>query len=128
MLETYRGQPLSVIEEQFRWRIPDRFNIGVAASERHSPRAVAMVHEHLDGTVDVVPHGHLTEQSDRLANALRSLGVLRGDRVAVILPQHPAVAISHIAICKLGDIAVLLTTPFGPHALPSASKTVGPGW
>ena len=63
------------------------------------------------------------------ANALAALGVRRGDKVAIILPQRPETAIAHIACYQLGAIAVPLSFLFGPDALEyrlndSAAKVV----
>ena len=57
------------------------------------------------------------ESSNRLANALAAHGIGRGDRVAILLPQAPAVAASHIAIYKLGAIALPLAILFGNEAI-----------
>jgi long-chain acyl-CoA synthetase len=43
---------------------------------------------------------------DRFANALGSLGVKKGDRVALILPNIPAYPIAHFAVMKLGGVLV----------------------
>src|SRR5688572_7428129 len=50
----------------------------------------------------------LDEEVNRLANGLRALGVERGDRVAIFLPNHPAFVTSYFAIQKAGGIAVSL--------------------
>src|SRR5258708_20930918 len=42
---------------------------------------------------------------------------MRGDRVAILLPQGPDVAVSHIAIYKLAAIALPLATLFGVDAI-----------
>jgi acetyl-CoA synthetase len=55
--------------------------------------------------------------SNRLANALRANGISKGDRVGILLPQCPETAITHVAVYKLGAIAVPLFTLFGPDAL-----------
>jgi acetyl-CoA synthetase len=55
--------------------------------------------------------------SGRLANALTGLGVRRGDIVAVLLPQCPETVISHLAIYRLGAIALPLSTTSGVDAL-----------
>ena len=44
-------------------------------------------------------------------------GIGRGDRVAILLPQAPEVAAIHIAIYKLGAIALPLATLFGTDAI-----------
>ncbi|HKP25425.1 MAG TPA: acyl-CoA synthetase, partial [Dongiaceae bacterium] len=62
-------------------------------------------------------YGALREWSNRLANLYRALGIARGHRVAVLLPQAPETAVAHIAAYKLGAIAVPLFALFGPEAL-----------
>ena len=64
-----------------------------------------------------VRFGELRDASNRLANALRGLGVQEGDRVAIVLPQRAEAAVAHIAVYKLGAVAVPLSTLFGPEAL-----------
>ncbi len=49
----------------------------------------------------------LAEQVNRLAAALSNLGVKKGDRVAVMLPNCPQAVISYYAILKLGAVAVM---------------------
>ena len=48
---------------------------------------------------------------------LRAHGIARGDRVAIMLPQAPEVAAAHIAIYKLGAVALPIAVLFGPDAL-----------
>src|SRR5207253_3876974 len=55
--------------------------------------------------------------ANRLSNALGGLGVKRGDRVALILPQRPETAITYIAVFQMGAIALPLSHLFGPDAL-----------
>src|SRR6185437_5791424 len=62
-------------------------------------------------------YGALRETSNRLANVLAAHGVEAGDRVAILLPQCPEVAAAHIAIYKLGAIALPLAMLFGVDAL-----------
>ena len=67
----------------------------------------------------------LRETSNRLANVLCAQGIGRGDRVAILLPQMPAVAASHIAIYKLGAIALPLAVLFGVEAISYRLKDSG---
>src|SRR5262249_59885073 len=78
-----------------------------------------------DGAVEEVSCGALREASSRLANALAARGVGRGDRIAILLPQGPAVAVSHIAIYKLGAIALPLAMLFGIEAISHRLKDSG---
>src|SRR5665647_927058 len=108
------------IYRQFRWQVPARYNIGVDVCDRwaaREPDRLAILHVRPDGGDDAISYGALRETSNRLANALRAHGVARGDRVAILLPQAPEVAASHIAIYKLGAVALPLATLFGIDAL-----------
>ena len=59
----------------------------------------------------------LQREANRLSNVLASLGVRRGDAVALILPQRRETAVAHIAVYQMGAIAVPLSFLFGPDAL-----------
>src|SRR5688572_24858932 len=86
---------------QFRWQIPERYNIGVDVCDRwadRDPRRSAILHVHPDGRVDDITYGWLKDTSNRLANVLRAHGIARGDRVAILLPQAPEVAAAHVAV------------------------------
>jgi acetyl-CoA synthetase len=104
----------------FRWELPQRYNIGVDICDRwaaHDPERVALIHMQANGRRDELTYGELKASSDRLANALRAAGVERGDRVGLLLPQRPETAITHVAVYKLGAIALPLAVLFGPDAL-----------
>jgi acetyl-CoA synthetase len=102
-----------------RWNVPADFNIAAAVCRRHAEdrSRVAIHREDEDGARATLTYHALQQQADRLSNALASLGVRRGDTVAIILPQRPETAIAHIACYQLGAIAVPLSFLFGPDAL-----------
>jgi acetyl-CoA synthetase len=105
--------------ERFRWRIPDRFNIGTACADDPAavdPDAPAII-DWSGETAQTLTYGELSERSSRLAAALAESGIARGDRVAILLPQSFETAIAHLAIYKLGAIAVPLAMQFGPDAI-----------
>ena len=108
------------IYRQFRWHVPARYNIGVDVCDRwaaREPDRLAILHVHPDGHQDAISYGALRETSNRLANVLHAHGIARGDRVAIMLPQMPEVAAAHIAIYKLGAVALPIAALFGPDAL-----------
>lgn len=103
----------------FSWSIPEFFNIGVDVTDKWAasdPTRTAIV-EWRDSSVVRTTFSELADQSNRLANLLKSRGLKRGDRVAVLAPQRPETAIAHAAIYKAGAIAVPLFSLFGPDAL-----------
>src|SRR6478609_2778837 len=115
-----RFDDYETICRKFQWHIPPDFNIAVAVCDRwaeREPDRVAIVHQHADGRCEAVSYAALRELSNRLANTLRARGIGRGDRVALLLPQMPEVAAVHIAIYKLGAIALPLAALFGPDAI-----------
>ena len=86
----------------FRWRIPPGFTISRACCDvwaEAEPDRVAIVHLGEAG-VRAWSYGELKRASDRLSNAFRGRGIVRGDRVAILLPQCPEVMIAHFAAMK----------------------------
>jgi acetyl-CoA synthetase len=105
---------------QFRWQVPARYNIGVDVCDRwaaQEPDRLAILHVRPEGSDQQITYGWLRETSNRLANTLRAHGIGRGDCVAILLPQSPEVAAVHIAIYKLGAVALPLAVLFGTDAL-----------
>ena len=72
---------------------------------RMTPGKTAIVHESTHHT-----YAELAERSTRLAHALRGLGVERGDRVAYLGSNHPALAETLFACGLLGALFVPLNT------------------
>ncbi|MGB3875210.1 MAG: AMP-binding protein [Shinella zoogloeoides] len=104
----------------FRWQIPDRFNIGTAVSDAwaaREPHRVCLQHFLPDAPPLSMTYGELAARSDAFAAALQAEGVGRGDRVAILLPQSFETVIAHVAIYKLGAIALPLALLFGADAL-----------
>ncbi len=101
----------------FRWEVPERFNLGVACSDTQPPERVALVAEDRTGLVRRVTFGELSGWSSRLAGGLSEMGVGRGDRVGLVLPQSLAAGLTHLALWKLGAISLPLAQLFGPDAL-----------
>ncbi len=113
---------------EFRWQIPARYNIGVDVCDRWAarvPEQAAILEVNARGEVKPITYWQLRERSNRLANALTARGVTRGDRVAVLLPQLHQTAVAHIAIYKIGAIAVPLAALFGVDALEYRLRDAG---
>ena len=115
-----RGRDYQETFDRFRWDVPEFYNIAVDVCDRHaddrSKRAL-VYHDEKTGAVVEYSFNQLREQSNRLANGLKGLGIDRGDRVGIVLSQRPETALTHLAAYKLGAIAVPLFCLFGPDAL-----------
>ena len=113
---------------EFRWPELARYNIGVDVCDRWAAQdasRLAILNVRADGKTEEITFGWLRETSNRLANTLSAHGVARGDRVAMLLPQTPEAAAGHIAIYKLGAIAVPLAILFGVDALTYRLQNAG---
>ncbi len=103
----------------FRWRVPEHYNIGVDVCDRHATgeRRLALIFQEEGGAVRRFTFDDIKAQSNRFANVLTAHGLRRGDRLAILLPQAPETAVTHVAAYKTGLIAVPLFTLFGEDAL-----------
>ncbi|EFV90343.1 fatty-acid--CoA ligase [Dietzia cinnamea P4] len=102
--------------EDFRWEIPERFNIGAACTDAHPPEAPAIVVDRGDAPPEITTFGQLGERARRLITFLRERGVGEGDRIAVMCAQSAETAVAHVAAYLMGAIAVPLSVKFGPEA------------
>ncbi|HUR89948.1 MAG TPA: AMP-binding protein [Ramlibacter sp.] len=103
----------------FRWEVPPHFNIAEVCCGRWARRRDAgtrvAIRAHGEGST--LSFAQLQASANRLSNRLRELGVRRGDRVAIVMPQRFETAIAYIAVFQMGAVAMPLSTLFGPDAL-----------
>lgn len=114
------GKNLEDVAARFSWDVPEFFNIGSAVSDEwaaREPDRVCLEHFNPDGEPDRLSYQGLARRSNAFARGLASLGVKAGDRVALMLPQGFETVIAHVAIYKLGAIAVPLALLFGVEAV-----------
>jgi acetyl-CoA synthetase len=107
------------VYESFRWQVPPDFNIARACCHRWAGDTgrVALHWEDESGETRSYTYRDLQEAANRASHMLAGLGVARGDRVALILPQRAETAIAYLACFQMGAIAVPLSFLFGPDAL-----------
>jgi acetyl-CoA synthetase len=103
----------------FRWQVPEHYNIARACCGQWAEdRARFALHwEDESGASAAYSFWDIQGAANRLSNALAALGVKRGERVAILLPQRPETAIAYIALFQMGAIALPLSHLFGPEAL-----------
>lgn len=121
-------ETFEALRRDFRWKIPNDFNIGRVVADdwaaKH-PERVCLQHFSPDGQHLSMTYGELASQSSALAEALTELGVARGDRVALLMPQCFETVIAHVAIYKMCAIALPLALLFGEEALESRLRDAG---
>ena len=105
------------------WFTDGGFNYVTSALDRHAAgpggERTALIWEGDDGAVRRLTFRELQLETNRLANALRQLGVERGDRVGVFMPMLPETVAAVLALGKLGAIFLPMFSGFGPEALGS---------
>ncbi|WP_227378120.1 AMP-binding protein [Haladaptatus halobius] len=105
--------------EVFEWDLPIDYNIARDLVRKHDdPKGtVALFQAYSNGQRKTYTFHDVDVYSNAVANGLKSLGIERGDRVAVIASQTPANLFAHLACWKIGAISVPLSILFGTDAL-----------
>jgi len=84
-------------------------------TERRSQDALRWEAE--DGTARTLTYAELYAEVNRCANALRALGLGRGDAVGLYMPMTPEICIAFLAIAKIGGVILPLFSGYGPEAV-----------
>jgi acetyl-CoA synthetase len=115
---TLEGDTYEAARANFEWDLPDDYNAAYDLVRKHEDRdAVALYQSYPDGREESFTFAEVDALSNRLANGLAAMGVGRGDRVAVVVPQKPENLLTHLACWKLGAISVPLSILFGTDAI-----------
>jgi len=126
---TSRPEPAdhyAALHQSFRWQVDEHFNIAEVCCSRWA-RADAYqagatkkiaIRAHETGASGTF-HTYLELQTaaDALSHVLAGLGVQRGDRVAIVMPQRFETAVAYMAVFQMGAVAMPLSMLFGPEAL-----------
>ena len=105
----------------FRWFLGAKCNITQNALDRHltngNRNKAAFIWLGEDGTERVFTYGRLAQLVNRFANGLRSLGVVKGDRVVIYMPLTPEGAIAMLACARIGAVHSVVYAGFSSGAL-----------
>jgi acetyl-CoA synthetase len=104
-----------------RWFDGGRLNVSANCLDRHikGPRRnqAALIWEGEPGDRRVLTYWDLAREVNRAANALRSLGIKKGDRVAIYLPMIPEAAIAMLACARVGAVHSVVFGGFSSDSL-----------
>ena len=114
------------LHQNFAWQVPEYFNIaevccsrwaGVSGEDSSAIKKIAVYAHKQGATATFYTYFELKKAADALSHVLTGLGVQRGDRVAIVMPQRFETAVAYMAVFQLGAVAMPLSMLFGPEAL-----------
>jgi len=84
----------------------------------------AVVWEGEEGSTKTLTYAELYKEVNKAANALRSLGLGKGDAIGIFMPMTPEIVIALLAIAKIGGIILPLFSGYGAGAIVSRLQDV----
>ena len=104
-----------------KWFVGGKLNVTYNCVDRHAHSArrnkAAIIWEGEPGDTRVLTFGMLEREVNRFANALKTLGVTKGDRVAIYMGMVPELAIAMLACAKIGAAHSVVFGGFSAEAL-----------
>lgn len=104
-----------------KWFVGGKFNLCVNCVDRHALGGkgdkTAILWEGEPGEVRRISYGELLTEVSKFANALKSLGVKKGDRVAIYMGMTPELAIALLACARIGAVHSVIFGGFAAHAI-----------
>jgi acyl-coenzyme A synthetase/AMP-(fatty) acid ligase len=101
---------------EFRWDVPEYYNFAVDVVDRWGEDAekLAMVWVNERGDEERLTFRRFTVRSNQVANALRTMGIRKGDRILIMLPRVPEWWEVVLGMMKIGAISMPGTTLLTP--------------
>ena len=114
------------MHQSFTWQVDEYFNIAEVCCSRWARadsdkpdaiKSIAIRPYKTCGSGLFYTYVELEKAAAALSHVLAGLGVQRGDRVAIVMPQRFETAVAYMAIFQMGAVAMPLSMLFGPEAL-----------
>ena len=106
-----------------RWFADGTLNVAYNCLDRHvlagNGDRVAIHWEGEPGDSRTITYAELTDEVKRAANALASLGIVQGDRVAIYMPVVPEAVVAMLAVARLGAVHSVVFGGFSAESLRS---------
>ena len=104
-----------------KWFVGGRLNMSYNCLDRHVNagfgKRVAYHWEGEPGDVRTITYSELLDEVCRFANVLSSLGLVRGDRVAIYMPMIPELPVAMLACARIGVAHSVIFGGFSPDAI-----------
>ncbi len=116
----------AALHQGFGWQVDEYFNIAEACCSRWARpgrgrqdaiKRIAICAHRTAAKSTFHTYFELKKAADALSHVLAGLGVQRGDRVAIVMPQRFETAVAYMAVFQMGAVAMPLSMLFGPEAL-----------
>jgi acetyl-CoA synthetase len=104
-----------------KWFVGGQINVSYNCLDRHvetwRKNKAALIWESEPGEIRTLTYQQLHREVQKFANALKSLGVKKGDRVAIYMGMTPELAIAMLACARIGAPHTVVFGGFSSHAL-----------
>ena len=115
----------AALHRSFRSQVDEYFNIAEVCCRRwaeadgskSATKRVAIRAHRTEAGTTFYTYSQLQQAADALSHVLVQMGVQRGDRVAIVMPQRFETAVAYMAVFQMGAVAMPLSMLFGPEAL-----------
>lgn len=112
-----------------KWCVGGKMNIVHNCVDKYqstvTSNQLAVLWEGEEGAARALTYRELHEEVNRCANALRSLGLGKGDVIALYMPMTPEIVVALLAIAKIGGIILPLFSGYGAGAIVSRMNDAG---
>ncbi|KAI9284249.1 acetyl-coenzyme A synthetase [Umbelopsis sp. AD052] len=103
------------------WFLEGELNASYNCVDRHAlanPNKIAIIHEGDEpNSVRNITYGELLQEVSRLANVLKSLGVRKGDNIAIYMPMIPEAVVALLACARIGAVHSVVFAGFSSDSL-----------
>jgi acetyl-CoA synthetase len=104
-----------------KWFVDGKLNVSANCLDRHLRTArrnkAAIIWEGEPGDARTLTYWELHREVSRFASALKGLGVVRGDRVAIYMPMVPELPVAMLACARLGAVHSVVFGGFSSESL-----------
>ena len=104
-----------------KWFIDGKINIVHNCLDKHinsnKKNNIAIIWENENRNVQKITYKELFEEVNKFANALKELGIKKGDRVGIYMPMVTEIVVAFLGAMKIGAISIPIFSGFGGHAL-----------
>ena len=115
--------------KELDWLPGGGLNMAHECIDRHAngPKRdkLALIWEGRNGEQEEYTFGQMKEETDKAADALKSLGIQKGDRVFLFLERVPELYFAFFGILKIGAVAGPLFSAFGPDPVRDRMEDAG---